>query len=139
MAEALRAKLDEFRTYLPLIACICNPGMRGRHWAAISDAAGAPQQLHHYRRQNHQQASAHRAVDGKICGRGLLFELAHAGFKVTSAEDESLHNLLTNGLLKFKGELQELSDAASREHALEKQLDKMQADWVRACRMRANA
>lgn len=54
-----------------------------------------------------------------------------AGCKVTSAEDESLHNLLANNLLKFKAELQELSDAASREHALEKQLDKMQADWVR--------
>lgn len=50
---------------------------------------------------------------------------------MTSAEDESLHNLLANNLLKFKAELQELSDAASREHALEKQLDKMQADWVR--------
>lgn len=41
VADAARAKLDEFRTYLPLIACICNPGMRGRHWTAISETAGA--------------------------------------------------------------------------------------------------
>jgi hypothetical protein len=40
VAESSRAKLDEFKAYLPLIACICNLGMRGRHWQAISEVAG---------------------------------------------------------------------------------------------------
>jgi dynein heavy chain, axonemal len=91
VAEVLRVKLEEFRTFLPLISCICNPGMRGRHWQAISEVAG---------------------------------------FKVTPSEDESLHALLHKGLLMYDTQLQELSDSASREHALERQLDKMQADWV---------
>ena len=96
VAETLRAKLDEFRGYLGLISCICNPGMRTRHWQAISDLAGV---------------------------------------KVGPSEDESLHTLVQNGLLAFEKELQDLSDAASREHALEKQLDKMQAEWVRTFRI----
>jgi hypothetical protein len=49
---------------------------------------------------------------------------------VAPTEDESLQHLLQNNLLAFKVQLQEISDAASREHALEKQLDKMQAEWV---------
>jgi hypothetical protein len=51
--------------------------------------------------------------------------------QVNPAEDESLHTLLANGLAAHERTLQDLSDSASREHALEKQLDKMQAEWVR--------
>jgi hypothetical protein len=41
VAESLKVKLEEFKAYLPLISCICNPGMRSRHWQAISEVAGA--------------------------------------------------------------------------------------------------
>lgn len=91
VADTLRAKLEEFKGYLGIISCICNPGMRGRHWAAIS----------------------------KI-----------ADFKVAPSEEESLGNLLQHNLHKFEKELQDISDSATREHALEKQLDNMQAAWV---------
>ena len=91
VADTLRAKLDEFRTYLPLISCICSPGMRGRHWQAISDMAGV---------------------------------------KVSPAEDESLQGLLGHSLLNYEKQLQDLADSAAREFALEKQLDKMQQEWV---------
>lgn len=57
---------------------------------------------------------------------------AVAGFTVAPTEEESLHNLLQEGLKQHEKVLQDLSDSASREHALEKQLDKMQAEWVRA-------
>jgi dynein heavy chain, axonemal len=40
VAESLRSKLDEFRGCLGIVACICNPGMRSRHWAAVSELAG---------------------------------------------------------------------------------------------------
>lgn len=91
VADSLRAKLEEFKSYLGIISCICNPGMRGRHWQAISK---------------------------------------HADFKVAPSDEESLHNLLQHNLHKFEKELQDISDAATREHALEKQLDNMQAAWV---------
>lgn len=92
VADSLRAKLEEFKGYLGIISCICNPGMRGRHWQAIS----------------------------KI-----------ADFKVAPSDEESLHNLLQHNLHKYEKELQDISDSATREHALEKQLDNMQAAWVR--------
>lgn len=92
VADALRGKLEDFKAYLSLLGAICNPGMRGRHWQAVSNSAG---------------------------------------FKVAPSEDESLHNLLQNGLLKHVKEIQDISDSASREAALEKQLDNMQLQWAR--------
>jgi Dynein heavy chain, N-terminal region 2 len=100
VADTLRAKLEEFKGYLGMISCICNPGMRGRHWAAISEIAG---------------------------------------FKVAPSDEESLHNLLQHHLHKYEKELQDISDSATREHALEKQLDNMQAAWVRANSTLVNA
>lgn len=91
VADSLRGRLEDFKSNLGLLGAICNPGMRGRHWQAISDTAG---------------------------------------FKVAPSEDESLHNLLQNGLLNFEKEIQDISDSASREAALEKQLDNMQLQWV---------
>jgi hypothetical protein len=38
--------------------------------------------------------------------------------------------LITNGIKAVRSELQDISDAALREHSLEKQLDKMMAEWV---------
>jgi len=91
VAEVLHEKLDEFRGYLGIIACVCNPGMRGRHWAAMT---------------------------------------ATAGFTVAPSDDASLQTLLQHGIQEHEKALQELSDAASREFALEKQLDKMQARFA---------
>lgn len=91
VADTLRGKLEDFKANLCLLGAICNPGMRGRHWQAVSNTAGV---------------------------------------KVAPSEDESLHNLLQNGLLKFEKEVQDISDSASREAALEKQLDNMQLQWV---------
>ena len=36
VAEQLKEQMDEFQTKLPLISCLCNPGMRERHWAEVS-------------------------------------------------------------------------------------------------------
>jgi dynein heavy chain len=40
IAEEMKVKLEEFKANLPVIAAICNPGMRGRHWAAMSEIVG---------------------------------------------------------------------------------------------------
>ncbi len=28
------------QAYIPIVACVCNPGMRGRHWDLVSAAVG---------------------------------------------------------------------------------------------------
>jgi dynein heavy chain len=40
MAAKLRAKVDEFKEYLPLVTTLFNPGMRDRHWDMISEIIG---------------------------------------------------------------------------------------------------
>ena len=40
MAAKLRAKVDEFKEYLPLVSTLFNPGMRDRHWEMISEIIG---------------------------------------------------------------------------------------------------
>eukprot|EP00048_Salpingoeca_helianthica_P012902 m.192947 g.192947 ORF g.192947 m.192947 type:complete len:4011 (+) comp15437_c5_seq118:82-12114(+) len=39
-AEALKTKMDKFKAYVPLLQCICNKGLRTRHWEKISDLSG---------------------------------------------------------------------------------------------------
>lgn len=40
VAEDLRANIEEFKEKLPLISCLCNKGMRGRHWEEVSGIIG---------------------------------------------------------------------------------------------------
>jgi dynein heavy chain, axonemal len=40
MAAKLRGKVDEFKEFLPLVLTLFNPGMRDRHWDAVSDIIG---------------------------------------------------------------------------------------------------
>jgi len=40
MAAKLRGKVDEFKENLPLVLTLFNPGMRDRHWDAVSDIIG---------------------------------------------------------------------------------------------------
>jgi dynein heavy chain len=36
IAESIKAKIDKFKLHLPVLHTICNPGIRDRHWAAVS-------------------------------------------------------------------------------------------------------
>ncbi|GFH22694.1 uncharacterized protein HaLaN_20201 [Haematococcus lacustris] len=90
LAEESRVKLEGFKALLPIISAVCNPGMRGRHWDALSKAVGAP---------------------------------------VWPGEELQLSRLVKLGISNHLEALQDISDAASREHALERQLDKMQVEW----------
>ena len=40
-AEDMRTKLEDLKTYAPILACVCNPGMRGRHWETLSGIMGS--------------------------------------------------------------------------------------------------
>ena len=35
VAENIKTKIDKFKTNLPLLSCICNPGLRDRHWKEV--------------------------------------------------------------------------------------------------------
>lgn len=35
VADSTRSKIDKFKVYLPLLSCICNPGIRNRHWEQV--------------------------------------------------------------------------------------------------------
>lgn len=42
VAESVKSKLEKFKTHLPLISCLRNPGLRERHWAQMNDIVGQP-------------------------------------------------------------------------------------------------
>lgn len=37
-----REKMDEFKTNMPIIQTLGNPGMKARHWEKVSDIVGFP-------------------------------------------------------------------------------------------------
>eukprot|EP00795_Rhopilema_esculentum_P009610 gene9610-17369_t len=37
VADSTKTKIDKFKVYMPLLSCICNPGLRDRHWEQMSD------------------------------------------------------------------------------------------------------
>jgi len=39
-AEAARNKIERFRTFIPLLQAVCNPGLRDRHWKQMSNLTG---------------------------------------------------------------------------------------------------
>lgn len=36
IAEMVRAKVEKFRQYVPVLQTICNPGIRDRHWKQVN-------------------------------------------------------------------------------------------------------
>ncbi|EDV21418.1 uncharacterized protein TRIADDRAFT_60039 [Trichoplax adhaerens] len=37
---SIKGKLDKFKIYMPLIRALCNPGLKDRHWQAMSEVVG---------------------------------------------------------------------------------------------------
>ena len=36
IADSVKGKIDKFKQHLPILHTICNPGIRDRHWEAVS-------------------------------------------------------------------------------------------------------
>ncbi|KAJ3608419.1 hypothetical protein NHX12_025466, partial [Muraenolepis orangiensis] len=94
VADSFCISMDQFKQHLPVLATICNPGMKPRHWEEISSAVG---------------------------------------FETQPDGDASLGNMLDQGLSKFSDKLEEIGAAASKEHSLEKTMEKMKKEWEELC------
>ncbi|XP_078260700.1 dynein axonemal heavy chain 7 [Rhinoraja longicauda] len=42
IAHTVRKKVEEFKEHIPLVQVLCNPGLRDRHWDALSEIVGYP-------------------------------------------------------------------------------------------------
>ena len=39
IAESVKSKIDKFKLHMPILSTICNPGIRERHWEAVSEGS----------------------------------------------------------------------------------------------------
>ncbi|KAL2633853.1 hypothetical protein R1flu_005332 [Riccia fluitans] len=90
VAVALKALIDRFKEFLPLLRCLCNPGLRARHFLKISEVVG---------------------------------------FEVHNDDGTNFRQLLRLQIDEHIVKLEEVSEMASKEFALERNLDTMEADW----------
>uniref|UniRef100_A0AAY4BVG2 AAA+ ATPase domain-containing protein n=1 Tax=Denticeps clupeoides TaxID=299321 RepID=A0AAY4BVG2_9TELE len=89
----VKAEVEAFKEHLPLVHVLCNPGLRIRHWDAMSAVVGTP-----------------LPPTGEVADACVTHFL-------------SLH--LETHLPSLEG----ISEAASKEHSLEKALERMVEQW----------
>uniref|UniRef100_A0A7N6BSG9 EF-hand domain-containing protein n=1 Tax=Anabas testudineus TaxID=64144 RepID=A0A7N6BSG9_ANATE len=89
IATTIKAKVEDFKEHIPMV--LCNPGLRDRHWDAMSKVTGVFMQ----------------PADEQACVAQFL------------SMDLEQH------LSSFEG----ISEAASKEHSLEKAMEKMASEW----------
>jgi dynein heavy chain, axonemal len=90
VAEQVKNKLDKFKTHLPLISVLRNPGLRDRHWVQMASIVGQ---------------------------------------SISPDEHTSLTRMLDLNLTQYFSQFEVISEAASKEHSLQKTLAKMQDEW----------
>jgi len=115
VAEAARDKMVAFRAHLPLVHAVCNRGLQSRHWEEINALVGTEL------RPDEMQLS--RLIEKVEEAAAALAEKDRAAGLVArddgTKKDEP-------GLVE---QLIAVSDRASREHSVERSLQKMKGDW----------
>ena len=88
------AAINKFTENIRVVTCLCNPGIRQRHWTQMSTIIG---------------------------------------YDITPNSGSSLRKVLRLALDQFMDRLEEVSTAATKEHALELELHEMMSKWDDIC------
>lgn len=108
----MKARVDEFKEHLPLIASLFNPGLRDRHWEKMS--AIAEQDL----------------TPLEVCDLLVVFLLLTCKHFF---QDSNLQKYIEMNLEPHLEQFEAISEAASKEHSLEKAIEKMIREWDEVC------
>ena len=82
LVSFIQAEIERFKVHLPLIRIACNPGLRDRHWSAISDVVGLSIRPNEYTsisnliEQNFESYLEQLEVIGATASKELSFEKA---------------------------------------------------------------
>jgi dynein heavy chain, axonemal len=93
LAVSMKESVGKFKTNVPLVLALCNPGLRDRHWDAFADVVGMSIKPH---------------------------------------ERTSLQDIIEKKLESYLPKMGEISESASKEYSLEKNLDKQLSEWTEA-------
>eukprot|EP00960_Hanusia_phi_P013114 383004-Hanusia_phi.AAC.2 len=90
LSESMKDLIGSFKPHVPLVAILCNGGLRSRHWEAFAQVVG---------------------------------------FSIKPNERTSLQDMIDKKLEPHIPKMEEISDSASKEWSLEKNLDKQLSEW----------
>ncbi|XP_019945265.2 dynein axonemal heavy chain 7 isoform X2 [Paralichthys olivaceus] len=91
IATSMKAKIEEFKEHIPMVQVLCNPGLRDRHWDAMSEIAGVSLQ--------------------------------------PASDMACVSHFLSMNLEQHVSSFEGISEAAGKEHSLEKAMEKMASEW----------
>ncbi|XP_051998583.1 dynein axonemal heavy chain 7 [Xyrauchen texanus] len=92
IATCVKTEVEAFKEHIPLVQVLCNPGLRERHWEAMSAVVGFPLK--------------------------------------PSDQDACVAQFLPLHLEAHLSTFETISEAASKEHFLEKAMERMATDWA---------
>ncbi|KAA0715776.1 Dynein heavy chain 7, axonemal [Triplophysa tibetana] len=92
IATSVKAEVETFKEHIPLMQVLCNPGLRDRHWDAMSAVVGFPLR--------------------------------------PSEDDACVAKFLPLNLETHLATFEIISESASKEHGLEKAMERMAGEWA---------
>ncbi|KAK7080889.1 Dynein heavy chain 3, axonemal, partial [Halocaridina rubra] len=98
VAEYVKERIEKFRLHVPVLQCICNPGLRERHWTQLGEHLGAELNLQ-------PETSLADMIDAGLPSvQRKLEEISHAASKEFSLEKalEKMKGEWANVLFEFK-------------------------------------